>query len=180
MKEFMMEKRCTLKVVKGLLFVILALLLAGSLVNCGGRKSSPTLVKAPTDFIKDFIAKHETMIDSSLVNFYVKEEQPIVEARINKTIEEKKEAGVLEKLQNLQFDFSNLQIKVVDQKEEYINDTPKKLIRVAVTGSYVMKQDDGAKTVSADDTIILEMVDNSWKVTEKINPWKEYHYKNKG
>ena len=175
-----MKTRSKLSIVKVLLTAVLAMFLAGSLVNCGGSKSSPALVKAPVDFIKDFIAKHETMIDTSLVNFYVKDEQAIVEAQINKTIDEKKEAGVLEKLQNLQFDFSNLQIKVVDQKEEYIADMPRKMIKVAVTGSYVMKQADEAKTVSADDTIILEMVDNSWKVTEKVNPWKEYHYKNKG
>jgi hypothetical protein len=35
-----------------------------------------------------------------------------------------------------------------------------------------MKQEDGDKTIAANDTIILlEMVDNKWKVTERINPW---------
>ncbi|MDH3866782.1 MAG: hypothetical protein OES39_06775, partial [Desulfobulbaceae bacterium] len=75
-------------------------------------------------------------------------------------------------LQHATFDFSNLQIAVVGEKEAYINDEPKKIIKVTVSGSYIMKQEDGDKTIAANDTIILlEMVDNKWKVTERINPW---------
>jgi len=127
-----------------------------------------------------FIAKHETMIDSSLVNFYVTEEQPTVAAAVQRTIDEKKAAGELSKLQNATFDFSNLQISVVGEKEAYVNDIPTKVIKVSVSGSYTMKQESGIATIPADETIILEMVDNNWKVTEKVNPWRKISYKSRG
>ena len=161
----------TVKFTRCLLYSILALFLVGSIVNCGGSSSGPAQVKAPTALIQDFIAKHETMVDTSLVNFYVANEQPTVAAIVQKTIDEKKVAGELEKLQNATFDFSNLKIAVVGEKEAYINDEPKKVIQVDVSGSYIMKQVDGTTTIPANNTIIFELVNNSWKVTEKIQPW---------
>jgi hypothetical protein len=116
------------------------------------------------------------MVDTSLVDFYVKDEQPTVAAAVNRTIDEKRDTGELNKLQHLQFDFSNLQIKVVGQKEDYVDDRPRKLMKVAVSGSYVMKEANEAKTIPADVSIVLERVDNSWKVTEKVDPFKVYHY----
>ena len=92
-------------------------------------------------------------------------------AAVQRTIEEKKAAGELETLQHATFDFSNTQITLVDQKEAYVNDEPKTLIKVAVSGTFLMKDDNKTETISANDTIILEMVNNTWKVTEKINPW---------
>lgn len=162
-----------------LVFSALALFLVGGLVSCGGggSASGPVQVQAPTTLIQDFIAKHETMVDKALVDFYAPDERPMIAASVEKNIEEKRESGELEKLQNAVFDFSNLDIKVVDEKEATYRDMPTKVIKVSVTGSYVMKQEDAAKTIPADQTIILEMVDNDWKVTEKTNPFKEYQYK---
>ena len=176
-----MKTKSTFNTLRKIFFAALVPFLAVSLVNCGGGSSAGPVaqVKAPTTLIQDFIAKHTTMVDSSLVDLYVKDEQPTVEAAVNRTIGEKKETGELEKLQHLQFDFSNLQITVVGQKEGYINDRPRKLMKVSVSGSYVMKQENEAKTIPANDSIVLEMVDNSWKVTEKVDPFKTYQY-NKG
>jgi hypothetical protein len=167
------KKSRIVNLTKGVLFALIVLFLAGSLINCGGGGSSgpAAQVQAPKALIQDYIAKHETMVDESLVNLYVTNEQPLVAAAIDKNIEEKKAAGELEMLLQASFDFSNLQIAVVGETEEYIDDQPTKLIKVSVSGSYIMKQADNSTTIQADDTIILEMVDNSWKVTEKVNPW---------
>ena len=175
-------KNNTTVIVRGLLYALLTLFLAGTIINCGGGSSSTKVVQAqaPKALIQDFIAKHDTMVDNSLVKFYVNDEQPIVAAAVEKSIEEKKASGELEKLQNATFDFSNLKIVVAGEKEEYVNDHATKLMKVDVSGSYVMKHDDGPKTIPANETIILEMVNNDWKVTEKINPWHKYHYNNKG
>jgi len=159
------------RIMQGLMYAILALFLVTGIINCGGGSSGPSQVKAPIDMIKDFIAKHTTMVDTSLVDLYARDEQPRVAAMIQKTIDEKKAAGELDKLQNSSFDFSNLLIAVVGEKEAYVDDQPTKLIKVSVSGSYEMKSDDSAKTIQADETIILEMVDNGWRVTEKVNPW---------
>ncbi len=180
-KEFEVKKSNLITVTKGLLYAFIALFVVGGIINCGGSSSSePVQVQAPKDLIQDYIAKHETMVDSSLVDFYVVSERPAVAAAVKKTIEEKKAAGELETLQQTTFDFSNLKIDVIGEKEAYINDEPKKVIKVSVSGSYVMKHDKSDKTIPANDTIILEMVDNQWKVTEKVNPWREYKYKTRG
>jgi hypothetical protein len=158
--------------IRGLFYAVLALFFAGSISNCGGGSSSgPSQVQAPKAMIQDFIAKHETMVDSTLVDFYVADEQPSVAAAVKRNIDEKKAAGELNELQQATFDFSNLQIAVVGEKEEYLNDEPKKTIQVSVSGSYVMKQENGNKTISANENIVLQYVNNDWKVTEKINPW---------
>lgn len=146
----------------------------GGTINCGGGSSSASgtaQVQAPKALIQDFVAKHETMIDTSLVNFYVADEQPTIAAAVQKAIDEKKAAGELEKLRDATFDFSNMQIAVVGEKEAYVNDQPTKVIKVSVSGSYIMKQENNTATIPADQTIILEMVNNSWKVTERNNPW---------
>ncbi|KPJ97310.1 MAG: hypothetical protein AMJ60_11830 [Desulfobacterales bacterium SG8_35] len=171
-KEYEVKMSNIIRFSKGVLYAALVLFLAGTLSNCGGGSSSgPAQVQAPKALIQDFIAKHKTMVDDSLVNFYVAEEQPTVAAAVKRAIDEKKASGELEKLQNATFDFSNLQIAVVGEKEAYINDEPKKVIQISVSGSYDMKLESGSKTITADDTIILEMVKNNWKVTEKISPW---------
>jgi len=166
--------------VKVLLYAVLGLFLVGAVINCGGSSPGPSQVQAPKALIKDFIAKQVTMIDKALVNYYLPEERPMIAANVEKNIEAKKETGELETLQKAAFDFSNLKIEVVGEKEATYRDMPTKAIKVAVTGSYDMKQESGTKTIPADQTIILEMVDNNWKVTEKVNPFKEYHYKSRG
>jgi len=175
------KKSKAIKISRGIMYSLLALFLAASVINCGGGASTaPAQAQAPKALIQDFIAKHKTMVDSSLVDFYVADEQPIIAAAIQKSIAEKKEAGELQELQHAKFDFSNLQIKVVAEKEEYVNDRPRKLMKVSVSGSYVMQQDNSTETIPADNSIVLEMVNNNWKVTEKNDPWKEYHYKSRG
>ena len=176
-KEHEVEMSNTKNFTRFLLYTILALFVAGGILNCSGSSSGPVQVQAPKDMIQDFIAKHVTMVDKALVNYYLPEEQPMIAAAVNKTIEEKKDSGELETLQNAAFDFSNLKVEVVGEKEATYRDMPTKAIKVSVSGSYDMKQEGNTKTIAADQTIILQMVGNSWKVTEKADPFKEYHYK---
>ena len=156
---------------KGLLYTVLGMFLVGTMVSCGGSSSTPVQVQAPKALIQDYIAMHGIMVDTSLVDFYLTGEQPKMAAAIKKTIEAKEGTGELEKLQNATFDFTNLQIAVVGEKEDYIEDQPTKLIKVSVTGSYIMNQAADSTTITADETVILGMVKNVWKVTERINPW---------
>ena len=111
------------------------------------------------------------MVDTALVDFYVTEEQPMIAAAVQKAIDQTSAAGDLQKLQQATFDFSNLQIALTGEKEEYINDEPQKIIRVSVSGSYIMEQASEKKTIQANSTIVLQMVDNAWKVTETIDRW---------
>jgi hypothetical protein len=156
---------------KGFFYTVLSLFLVVTLVNCGGSSSGPVQVQAPTALIQDYIAKHWTMVDTSLVDIYINDEKPKVAADVKRTIDEKTATGELENLQHATFDFSNLQIAVVGTKEDYIDDQPTKLIKVSVSGSYIMTQAENSTTISADETVILGKVDKGWKVTEKINPW---------
>ena len=166
-----MKKSNMINLTKGLMYTVLALFLVGTMINCGGSSSAPAQVQAPKALIQDYIAKHGTMVDSSLAGFYVNDEQPKVAADIKRTISEKTASGELEKLQHATFDFTNLQITVVGQKEDYVDDQPTKLIKVSVSGSYIMNQAAESTTISAHETIIFAKVNKGWKVTEKINPW---------
>ena len=166
-----MKKSNMINLVRGLMYTFLALFLVGTMINCGGSSSAPSQVQAPKALIQDYIAKHGTMVDSSLVSLYLNDEQPKIAADIKRTISEKTATGELEKLQNATFDFTNLQITVVGQKEDYVEDQPTKLIKVSVSGSYIMNQAAESTTISADETIILAKDNKNWKVTEKINPW---------
>lgn len=166
-----MKKSNTMNFTKGLLYTVLGMFLVGTMVSCGGSSSAPVQVQAPKALIQDYIAMHGIMVDTSLVDFYLTGEQPKVAADIKRTIEAKEGAGELEKLQNATFDFTNLQIAVVGEKEDYIEDQPTKLIKVSVTGSYIMNQAADSTTITADETVILGMVRDTWKVTERINPW---------
>lgn len=166
-----MSKSNSRNFIRSLFYTILILFFVGGTINCGGGSSGPSQVQAPKTLIQEFIAKHEIMVDKSLVDFYVSDEQLSVAAAVERTINEKKASGELDTLQQATFDFSNLQIAVVGEKEAYIDDEPNKVIQVSVSGSYIMKQKNGNKTISANDNIVLQMVDNNWKVTEKISPW---------
>jgi hypothetical protein len=165
------KKSNMINLTKGLMYTVLALFLVGTMINCGGSSSGPSQVQAPKALIQDYIAKHGTMVDATLAGLYLKEEQPKVAADIKRTIGEKTASGELEKLQHATFDFTNLQITVVGEKEDYIDDQPTKLIKVSVSGSYIMNQAADSTTISAHETIIFGMVNKHWKVTEKVNPW---------
>ena len=167
-----MEKSNTINLTKGLLYTVLALFLVGTMISCGGSSSGPVQAQAPKELIQEFISKHGIMVDTSLVDIYVTDEQPKVAADVKKTINEKTATGELERLQDATFDFTNLQITVVGEKEDYVEDTPTKLIMVSVSGSYIMKQGENSTTIAADETVVLGMIDNKhWKVTERIHPW---------
>ena len=124
-----MKKSNTVTVIKGLMYSILALFLVGTIINCGGGNSSaPVQVQAPKALIQDYIAKHATMVDASLVDFYVADEKPVVAAAVEKSIEEKKASGDLERMQQATFDFSNLQIRQLVQHSEANTPIVKELV----------------------------------------------------
>jgi hypothetical protein len=138
------------------------------ITGCGSDVAS---VELPKDFIQDFIAKHETMADKSLVYYYVKSDQPEIAEQIEVACRINKSKGVLEILENATFDFSELQIKIVDKKEEYIDDEPVVFIKVAVKGCFKMQLPEAIKTIDTDDIIVLQMAKSEWKVTNTNNPW---------
>lgn len=150
-----------------LLFIFVLLGLAG-MTGCG---SSITEVELPKDFIRDFIAKHETMVDKSLVYYYAREEQDRVAEQIDIACRICKSKGTLETLQQATFDFSGLKIQLVDKKSEYVADEPVVFVKVAIKGNYTMKLSEENRTIETDDVIVLRMARNEWKVTENNNPW---------
>jgi len=157
-------------------FFILILVLASVssfvvLANIAGCGNNVTSTEPPSDFIQNFIAKHTTMVDKSLVYYYVKCDQPEIAKKIKIACRENESAGKLRSLEKATFDFTGLNIKLVDQKEEYINDEPVLFAMVAVKGSYKMNLPEATQQITADDTIILELVHNEWKVTNSQNPW---------
>ena len=148
--------------------ILVSLLFLTGIMNCGGARKQ---AHAPEALIKDYIAKHETMVDLSLANLYIEKEQKSVTGKINLEIEKRKNEGTLQKMQQASFDFSSLKIDLVDQKEEYVNDEPKDFLKVAASGSIIMKTEGNSKDIPIDEVIILEREGKSWKVTETINPW---------
>ena len=74
------------------------------ITGCGSDKTS---VQLPTDFIQEFIAKHETMADKSLVYYYVKSDQPEIAEQIEVACRINKSKGVLEILENATLIFQN-------------------------------------------------------------------------
>jgi hypothetical protein len=143
------------------------LFLLGIMNGCGARKQT----QAPEALIKDYIAKHETMVDLSLADLYIEKERKSIKAKINSEIEKRKQAGTLEIMQRASFDFANLKINLVDQKGEYVNDEPKDFLKIAAKGSMIMKTEKDSKDILVDEVIVLEKEGKSWKVTETINPW---------
>jgi hypothetical protein len=148
--------------------VLVSLLFLTGIMNCSGTRQQ---AHAPEDLIKDYIAKHETMVDLSLANLYIEKEQKSITKKINLEIEKRKQAGTLEKMQHASFDFSSLKIDLVDQKEEYVNDEPKDFLKVAASGSIIMKTEVDSTNIPIDEVIILEKEGKAWKVTETIRPW---------
>ena len=150
------------------ILIAVSLLFVAIITGCG---SDPNSVVLPKDFITEFIAKHETMADKSLVYYYVKSDRPVIAEQIETTCRINKSKGVLEILENATFDFSELQIELVDKKEEFIDDEPVLFIKVAVKGCYKMQLPEETKTINANDIIILQMAKSEWKVTNTNNPW---------
>jgi hypothetical protein len=87
------------------ILVAVSLVCLAIITGCGSDVAS---VELPKDFIQDFIAKHETMADKSLVYYYVKSDQPEIAEQIEVACRINKSKGVLEILENATFDFSEL------------------------------------------------------------------------
>lgn len=147
---------------------VAAVALLLSAAGCGGGKSAAV---APDATIKSYLAKHETMVDTSLASLYIKKERADITAKINSTIAAKKADGSLAPLEKATFDFSGLKIEVLAEKEDYINDEIKQFIKVAVKGQFKMNLQESGKQISADEVLILEKEGESWKITETLNPW---------
>lgn len=144
-------------------------LLVIAVAGCGGGETAAS--KVPDMVIRDYVAKHETMVDASLASLYIKTEQDKVMNRINSMIATRTAEGTLEGLQEATFDFSGLTVDVVGEKEDYINDEIKKFMKIAIKGTFIMKVQGSEEEIAAEETLILEMEGNEWKVTETINPW---------
>ena len=153
---------------RNIILVAVCLFYLAIITGCGSDIAS---IELPKEFIQDFIAKHETMADKSLVYYYVKSDQPEIAEQIEVACRINKSKGVLEILENATFDFSELQIEIVDKKEEYIDDEPVVFIKVAVKGCYKMQLPEAVKTIDTDDIIVLQMAKSEWKVTNTNNPW---------
>jgi len=140
------------------------------LILAAGCTSAPS--ETPDKLILNFIQKQIPMIDLSVSDFYVKEEQSGVIDRVKKFIASKKENGNFESLSTATYDFSNIKVDVLDQKDEYIDDEDMSFMKVAARGNYTKTLNGKSESLNEDEIIILESVAGEWKVTEKINPWK--------
>ena len=148
----------------------LSLLIASVLIllSTVGCNSAPSMT--PEKFVQNFIQKHVPMIDISVANFYVKEEQAGIIGRIKATSKKK---DISESVSAVTYDFSNIKVKVIDEKEEYIDDEAVGFLKVAASGSYTKTTNGKSESLVEDEVIILESIAGQWKVTEKINPWKK-------
>jgi len=154
---------------KSYIFLAAAGLLLMVTAGCGSSKVSAS--KAPDAVIKGYVAKHEVMVDPSLAGLYVVEEQGKVTEQINSAIAARSADGSLEDMQAATFDFSDLRIEIIGEKEDHVNDEIKKFIKVAITGNYTITVQGIATEVDADEVIILRREANVWKITAKANPW---------
>jgi len=62
---------------------------------------------------------------------------------------------------------------LLDQKDEYVNDEVVAFMKVAARGNYTKTINGKSESLIEDETIIIESVRGKWKVTEKIDPWKQ-------
>ena len=161
-------KRLNLTFKRSFILIIIVMIGLVSITGCGSNNAS---IDLPIDFIQDFIAKHETMTDKSLVYYYVKSDRPEIAEQIETTCRINKSKGTLEILENATFDFSELQIELVDKQEKYVNDEPVVFVKVAIKGSYKMQLPEETRTINANEIIILQMARSEWKVTNTNNPW---------
>jgi hypothetical protein len=150
------------KVITGIIGIILFFLY----VSCS---SDPK--QSPEDFVRAFIEKHILMIDLSLVDFYVKEEQSGIRELIHQNIQAKKDEGILEALLNAKSDLSTLRVKMINQRT-LTDSEPKFFVEVEVKGFYTITINGIERTYLEDETFVLLKVGDEWKVTQKLNPWK--------
>jgi hypothetical protein len=145
--------------------VMLKMFLATLLLLMWAASCTTAPSETPEKFVLNFIQKHIPMIDISVADFYVKEEQKGIIERVKELTASSKESAAV-------YDFSKIKVNVLDQKEEYVDDEAKNFMKVAAKGSYTKTLDGKSESLIEDEIIILESVGGAWKVTEKINPWK--------
>jgi hypothetical protein len=139
------------------------------LIWAAGCTSAPSVT--PEKFVLNFIQKHIPMIDLSVADFYVKEEQAGIIERVQASIASNKAKGIFGSLSATTYDFSKIKVDVLDQKEEYVDDEGVQFLKVAATGNYTKTANGKIESLIEDKIIIIESVAGTWKVTEKINPW---------
>jgi hypothetical protein len=111
------------------------------------------------------------MVDDSLANLYVSFEQDAVEEKVSDSINAKEAEGTLEDLQSAVFDFSGLELQLLDEKKGYVNDEIKSFLKVELRGHYIMNAQGRETDFNVDKVVILEKEDGTWKITETVNPW---------
>ena len=139
------------------------------LILAAGCTSAPS--ETPEKVVLNFVQKHIPMIDLSVADFYVKEEQAGIINRVKQFIALKTVKGDFESLSSATYDFSKIKVKVLDRKGEYIQDEEVDFIKLAASGNYTKTINGKTESLVEDEIIILESVAGQWKVTEKINPW---------
>lgn len=148
------------------LLVALSLLVVTGLVGCTGKHSN-----VPKELIQEYISKHATMIDRSLVDLYVESERAKISELVDQSIAAETSAGSIEGLQHATFDFTNLETVLVDETEAYIDDSPTAFMKVSATGSFTINLENESKTIPVKDVLILEKEGGDWRITENTNPW---------
>ena len=139
------------------------------LILAAGCTSTPSVT--PEKLAMNFIQKNIPMIDPSVADFYVKEEQSWIEDRVKANIASNKEKGLFKSLSAAKYDYSKIKVNILDQKEEYFQDEEMKFLKVGVTGNYTMTANGKTQSLAEDEVIIMQSVAGVWKVTEKIDPW---------
>jgi restriction endonuclease Mrr len=160
------KKRGNYKVRNALGALMVSITMVAFAAGCSFGPSQP-----PQDTVKNFLAEHLKMTDTSLAKFYDTSEQPTILERIARSIKEKKEKGTFDMISNAKYDLSNVKIKVLDEKADYVNDEEFEFAKVAAVGSYSVIQGEKKKELKEDEVFILKAVGDNWKVTEKLNPW---------
>ena len=140
------------------------------LFAAAGCNSAPSMT--PETFVQNFIQKHIPMIDLSVADFYVKEERAGIISRIKAIKASNKNKDISESGSAATYDFSTVNVKVIDEKEEYIDDEEKSFLKVAATGNYTKTTNGKSESLVENEEFILESVAGQWKVTEQVNPWK--------
>lgn len=134
-----------------------------------GCSSGPA--QSPEDLVRSFLGKHLLMTDLSLAQFYTVDEQPGIIEKITNTINAKKEGDNTDTISSVKYDFSQVAIKVIDNKTDYVDDEEVKFVKVAAKGNYSVTKGNKKMEKTENEIFVLRAAGNEWKVTEKLNPW---------
>jgi hypothetical protein len=135
-----------------------------------GCSSGPA--QSPEQFVMKFIQKHIPMIDQSVADFYVQNERTGIIAEVNKSVEAKRNKGILASLKDASYDFSKVDVKVLASKTDYVDDEETNYVKLQATGNYTLTMAGKSESVNENEVFVLRSVRNQWKVTDKENPWK--------